>query len=141
MNHPNKIYIISEDFVLSVILRKILKAHFKKHDIYSLHLFSDVKSIKSTEVIDLILLDDLLSGAASHEVVNTLRLEKKIKCPIYYLSNIESNEEKKAIYRGVTYFFQKPFNPHDIVEHIMKNTNLSIDENFITEKEIIKNIK
>ena len=140
MNQQNKTYIISEDYVLTVILRKILKSSLYRPAIYSLHSFSDVKSIKSGEVIDLILLDDLLSGAASHEVVNTLRLEKKVKCPIYYLSNSESKEEKKALYRGANYLFKKPFKPEDLVQHIMTNTNLPMSKSITTEKEIINSI-
>ncbi len=123
MNEPITIYVISEDVVFKALLNKILKLNLSTPLIVNYNSFSKVKSIVPGVRVDLIILDDVITGSASHEVVNLLRLEKRIPCPIYYFSYAEYEEEKKALYRGANFFFNKPFNPGEIAQHIVYTIN------------------
>ncbi len=140
MSDQFKIYIICEDLVLGVLLNKILNISLHKPVIVYYKSFSDVKSIREGENPGLVILDDIITGSASHEIANILRLEKKIKCPVYYLSNAEYGEEKKALYRGANYFFRKPFNPDELTQHIIDKTSAKPKQVIITEKEIVNKI-
>lgn len=123
MNRTFKIIIICEDLVLNILLKKALTLWLDTFSVVFYNTFSEVKSINPDEDVDLIILDDIITGSASHEIVHILRQTKKIKCPVYYLSNAEYGEEKKALYRGANYFFKKPFNPEELMQHILEKTN------------------
>jgi DNA-binding response OmpR family regulator len=120
-----KIIIICEDLVLNILLKKALILWLKGATVIFYSSFSEVKSLDPDQNADLIILDDIITGSASHEIVHILRQTKKIKCPVYYLSNAEYGEEKKALYRGANYFFKKPFNPEQLMLHISDNANVS----------------
>jgi len=122
MNKSYKIIIICEDFVLSSLLKKLFTFWIEDASVQFYTSFSEVKSINPGEDVDCIVLDDIITGSASHEIVHILRQKKKIKCPVYYLSNAEYGEEKKALYQGVSYFFKKPFNLQELMRHIIGNT-------------------
>ena len=128
MNKPFNIYIISEDNVLNALLGNLLKMGLSSSVVSYYKSFSAVKSIEENAVVDLVILDDIITGSASHEIANILRQKKKIRCPVYYLSNAEYGEEKKALYSGATYFFKKPFNPEEIIQHIIEKTKTKIPE-------------
>jgi DNA-binding NtrC family response regulator len=112
-----KILIISEDFVFITVMHRILNNHFPSAKIHHFQSFADIKNILFREKADFIILDDVITGAASHEVVSYLRLEKKIISPIYYFSNTEYHEEVKALERGANFFIKKPFNPDNTIDH------------------------
>ncbi|MBS3770886.1 MAG: response regulator [Bacteroidales bacterium] len=122
MNEPFRIIIICEDLVLNALLKKAFKLWIESASVVFYNSFSEVKSISPDITIDLIILDDFITGSASHEILHILRQRKKIKCPVYYLSNAEYGEEKKALYQGANYFFKKPFDPEQLMKHITEKT-------------------
>ena len=122
MSGPFRIIIICEDLVLDVLLKKALKLWLETASVVFYTSFSEVKSMSPGVHVDLIILDDVITGSASHEIVHILRQKKKIKCPVYYLSSAEYGEEKKALYRGANYFFKKPFDPEQLMQHIIEKT-------------------
>jgi DNA-binding response OmpR family regulator len=109
--------VISEDAIFSAVLYRFMLNNCLDVVIKNCRSFSEVKSLHPKEKIDVIFLDDTISGAANHEVVSFLRYDKQILAPVYYFSNVES-EEKKALQRGANFFFKKPFNPEIILNHI-----------------------
>lgn len=109
--------VISEDTLFSAVLYRFMLNNCKEVAIKNCRSFSEVKSLQPKERIDIVLLDDTISGAANHEVVSYLRHDKLILAPVYYFSNVEI-EEKKALQRGANYFFKKPFNPETVINHI-----------------------
>lgn len=125
MDGSFKIAIICEDLVLNSLLRKSLSLWMEAASVDYYTSFSAVKAIKPGLAVDCIILDDIITGSASHEIVHILRQKKKIKCPVYYLSNAEYGEEKKALYQGASYFFKKPFHPRELLHHIVDNTETS----------------
>ncbi len=122
MNAPFRIIIICEDLVLNSLLKTAFKLWIETAYVVFYNSFSEVKSISPDIKADLIILDDLITGSASHEILYILRQRKKIKCPVYYLSNAEFGQEKKALYQGANYFFKKPFHPEHLMKHITEKT-------------------
>lgn len=126
MNKSFKIVIICEDLVLSDLLKKSLDLWIEASAVQFYSSFSEVRAINQGLNVDCIILDDVITGSASHEIVHILRQKKKIKCPVYYLSNAEYGEEKNALYQGASYFFKKPFNPQELMPHIIRNAKDSL---------------
>ncbi|MBS3775457.1 MAG: response regulator transcription factor [Bacteroidales bacterium] len=122
MNEPFRIIIICEDLILNALLKKAFKLWIENASVVVCNSFSGVKSISPDITTDLIILDDFITGTASHEILHILRQKKKIKCPVYYLSNVEYWEEKKVLYQGAHYFFKKPFDPEHLMKHISEKT-------------------
>jgi DNA-binding response OmpR family regulator len=113
-----KIVIISEDYIFSNIIQGLINIHIDPAIVIIYESFSAAKSISNYDSIDVIIIDDKITGTASHEIEAYIREEKRISCNIYYFSNDEYEEEQKALERGANYFFKKPFKPQDFIEHI-----------------------
>ncbi|PWD97922.1 response regulator [Marinilabilia rubra] len=141
MNRSFKIFIICEDVVLNNLLKKSLDIWMEVASVQFYTSFSEVKAINPGENLDCIVLDDIITGSASHEIVHILRQKKKIKCPVYYLSNAEYGEEKKALYQGASYFFKKPFDPQELMRHIAGNTKARATMNVPNNASQIKSIE
>lgn len=113
-----KIVIISEDYIFSNIIQGLINIHINPAIVIIYESFSASKSISNYDSIDVIIIDDKITGTASHEIEAYIREEKRISCNIYYFSNDEYEEEQKALERGANYFFKKPFKPQDFIEHL-----------------------
>ena len=118
MKNIPKIVIISEDYIFSNILQGLINIHINPAIVIIYETFSAAKSISNYDSIDVIIIDDKITGTASHEVQAYIREEKKISCNIYYFSNDEYEEEQKALERGANYFFKKPFKPQEFIDHL-----------------------
>ncbi|MCK5028375.1 MAG: hypothetical protein KAR57_01985 [Bacteroidales bacterium] len=68
--------------------------------------------------IDIIILDDSISGTAHYEVITHVRTVKEIVAPIYFFSPADYIEEQ-AYSNGVNFFFKKPFEPKTVINHII----------------------
>ena len=112
-----KVLIISEDVVFSSILRRFMRNHFDFMVLQQCDTITCVKSLTMPEKIDVVLLDDVLMGTATHEVVNFLRYTKKVIVPVFYFSH-SVFEEENALQQGANYFVHKPFEPDYIVKKI-----------------------
>ena len=108
--------IISEDVVLVSILRRFICNHFHKVIIEARSSFAEVKSLPVKYEVDLVFIDDSITGTANYEVISLLRYEKVVKAPIYYFSNADT--EERALTKGANYLFPKPFNPNKLMNHI-----------------------
>jgi DNA-binding response OmpR family regulator len=75
-----------------------------------------VDNISENENIDLILVDDLIIGTSSFELISFLRANKKTCSPIIYFGINEHGNEKKAIKLGANFFVHKPFNPDGMLK-------------------------
>ena len=108
--------IISEDVVLVSILRRFLLNHCHRVTIEARYSFAEVKSLPLKYEVDLVFIDDSITGTANYEVISHLRYEKEVKAPVYYFSNADT--EERALAKGANYLFPKPFNPNELVNHI-----------------------
>jgi CheY-like chemotaxis protein len=109
--------IISENEVFSSVLQRHLLNRFKRPHIKRYDSFASLKGIEQNEDVDVILLDNSISGAANYEVITYLRLKKSITTPVIYFSNIE-NDLTKARQKGANLFFIKPFIPAEVIKEI-----------------------
>ena len=122
MESHNKpiIVIFSINLVFIQIIERIMEKAEVKHTLLVLTSFSDTKKISSHDTISLILVDDLVIGTSSLELIYNLRLGNKILCPIIYFGVSEHDGEKKSMSSGASHFIVKPFNP-SIVLPIIQN--------------------
>ncbi len=122
MESHNKpiIVIFSINLVFIQIIERIMEKAEVKHTLLVLTSFSDTKKISSHDTISLILVDDLVIGTSSLELIYNLRLGNKILCPIIYFGVSEHDGEKKSMSSGASHFIIKPFNP-SIVLPIIQN--------------------
>ena len=120
MESHNKpiIVIFSINLVFIQIIERIMEKANINHTLLVLNSFSDIKKISKHDTISLILVDDLIIGTSSYELINNLRLVNKISCPIIYFGVSEHNGEKKSILSGANHFIIKPFKPDCVVPMI-----------------------
>ena len=83
--------------------------------------FSDANDLQALYSPDLILVDDVINGTSSYELISFLRLNQQVLAPILYFDVAAYDGEKKALSIGASHFFQKPFHP-DEVSLAMKDT-------------------
>ncbi len=118
--NTNVIVVFSINLVFIQIIERIMEKAEVKHTLLVLNSFSDTKKISSHDTISLILVDDLVIGTSSLELIYNLRLGNKILCPIIYFGVSEHDGEKKSMSSGASHFIIKPFNP-SIVLPIIQN--------------------
>ncbi len=119
-NTPN-IILFTCDIVLSEIIKKLLEKCFSEVKFKVFDSFSEANELSKNDDIDLVLIDDLIIGTSSYELISFLRENIKIKCPIIYFGVKEHDSERKAILIGANYFINKPFNPEQAIELFKSN--------------------
>lgn len=115
------IYIISEDPVFTTSLEVMFKYYRKKIIIKK---FDTLKKVTDTVIDispDLIIVDEIVSGAAIFEVISYLRHTKRVTSTIFYFGQDIHDIKTKALRRGANYFYPKPFNPRTVVYEIVNN--------------------
>jgi len=123
-NKKIKIYIISEDLIFIQLIKFMLNHYVSDTDIEEFNTFSELLNSENTIAPDLILLDDIISGATIMEVISYLRLTRKLLSTICFFSVDVYDIKTKAIARGINYFYEKPFNPKIAIKDIAQNMNL-----------------
>lgn len=123
------IYIISEDLVFVRLMEVMLKHFSTNPEIKKFHSFIELKDARIDKHPDLIILDDIVSGAASFEVISFLRLSKRIISTICFFGDDIYDIKENAIKRGANYFYNKPFDPKAVVNEIVSNLNLLPENN------------
>ncbi len=119
------IFIISEDYIFFAILNQFFKLEFPDCTIKGCSSFAEVQNNIKSHTPDLIISHGVMSGVASFEIVNYLRIEKKLKVPIFFVSEVRVHSfQLKAFEVGVNDFFEKPFDPYEIKEYISQALNL-----------------
>lgn len=116
-----QIGIISEDIIFIKLLETFL---LKKSTDITITCFSSYAQITKeidNYALDIILIDGIMSGAASFEIMVYLRYTKKIICPFYFFSQVGQEFFKtKAFYSGANRYFEKPFDHHAVTNEILK---------------------
>jgi DNA-binding response OmpR family regulator len=115
----HQIAIISENIIFTKLLDSYLRRKVSKCLIIQFSSFPDIKEIIDRTDFDLIIVDGIISGVASFEIVNYLRHDKKVICPIYYFSDAHNDFFKiKPYITGVNYHYKKPFDAHAVTNEI-----------------------
>jgi len=118
MNTPLTILIFTDDYAFTEIIKRIFENSNLNYHISAFNSYFDADKLSTKDKIHLILVDDLIIGTSSYELVAYIRQQKKIICPIIYFGTSEHNSEKKAIISGANLFINKPFDPTDVAKHI-----------------------
>jgi DNA-binding response OmpR family regulator len=106
------VVIISKDIIFINLMQAMLWHKLPACNIFQFSSFPEVKDKIEGDMFDFIIVDGMVSGVASFEIVNFLRIEKKITTPIYFFSEVHSESFKsKAFETGVSNYYEKPFDP------------------------------
>lgn len=116
-----KIYIISEDLVFIQLIELMIRHYAANSTIQVFKSFVELTENDYSESPDLIILDDIISGATSLEVTSYLRLSKRLISKISFFSHNVYGVKTKAFARGINYFYSKPFDPQTVVKQIINN--------------------
>ena len=117
-----QIAIISENIIFFKHLRTFLNRKMPECAILQFSLFPYIKEKIDEGTFDLIVVDGIISGVGSFEIINYLRLEKKISSPICFFSDVRTDNFKaKAYESGVNYYYEKPFDPHVVTNDIVSS--------------------
>jgi len=117
--------IISEDYIFYAILNQFFKLEFPDCHVNGCSSFAEVQMCIKNRIPDLIISHGVMSGVASFEIVNYLRIEKKLKMPIFFVSEVRVHSfQLKAFEVGVNDFFEKPFDPYEMKEYIRQALNM-----------------
>ncbi len=118
MNTPLTILIFTDDYAFTEIIKRIFENSNLNYHILAFNSYFDADKLSTKDKIHLILVDDLIIGTSSYELVAYIRQKKKVICPLIYFGTSEHNSEKKAIISGANLFINKPFDPTDVAKHI-----------------------
>lgn len=126
MNEYTKIALFSDDFVFIEILKRIFEKLEIKVQFTVYKLFTDAEHVLKNQKFDLILVDNLIVGRSSYELIYFLRINQKISCPIFYFGVTDYQGDKRSLLIGANVFINKPFKPEDVtknIQEILKNKN------------------
>ena len=110
--------IISEDIVFNEIIHRLICYNTEGVNFKSFQSFTKLKKLPKETKVDIIILDDSISGAAHYEVITHLRYAKEIVAPIYFFSSTDYIENQ-AYSNGINFFFKQPFDPITVTNHII----------------------
>ena len=119
--------LISEDIVFNEIIHRLICYNVNEVNFISFQSFTKLKKLPEHTKVDIIILDDSISGTAHYEVIAYLRLVKEIEAPIYFFSPADYIE-KQAYSNGVNFFFKKPFEPKTVIDHIVSTIQTIIQK-------------
>jgi len=122
------IYIISQDQVFTNLMLVMFKQFSPDAKIKTFKSLFELKDFEIMTDPDLIVLDNLVEGAASLEVLSYLRQKARLKAAIYYFGEDVYGEKMKVISNGANYFYTKPFHPRIVTYEMVNNWN-SIKQN------------
>ncbi len=115
------IYIISEDPVFTTALEVMFKYYQNSILIKKFTSLTEIRETAITINPDLIIVDEIVEGAAIFEVISYLRDTKRVTSTIFYFGEDVHDIETKSLRRGANYFYKKPFNPRTVVYEIVHN--------------------
>lgn len=115
MGLPRHIFVVSGDHVFTELMASMFREFLKESIITKVHSFNVLREVNQLEKCDLLLLGDLIEGARGSEVLEYVRLKRKLVCPIAYFCDNVADLKEKAIRRGSNYCYTKPYKPDGIV--------------------------
>jgi DNA-binding response OmpR family regulator len=124
----HQIAIISENLIFSKLLDSHLKRKLPECLITRFSSFPAIKEKIRRSGFELIMVDGIISGMASFEIINYLRSRKKVICPICFFSDAPNDYFKiKSNKKTVNYHYKKPFDAHrvtnEIANHLVPDQN------------------
>jgi DNA-binding response OmpR family regulator len=116
-----QIAIISENLIFTKLLDSHLKRKLPECLITPFSSFSAIKEKIRRSDFRMIMVDGMISGVASFEIINYLRTRKKVNCPICFFSDVPNDYFKIRAKKGVNYHYRKPFDAGRVTNEIAAN--------------------
>ena len=114
-----QIAIISENLIFTKVLDAHLKRKLPEYLITRFSSFSAIEEKIRSSAFEMIMVDGVISGMASFEIINYLRLTKKVICPICFFSDAPNDFFKIiANKKGINYHYRKPFDANRVTNEI-----------------------
>jgi DNA-binding response OmpR family regulator len=111
----HQIAIISENLIFTKLIDAHLKRKLPECLISRFSSFPAIKEKIRRSAFQLIMVDGIISGMASFEIINYLRHEKKVICPICFFSDAPGDYFKIITNKKtVNYHYRKPFDAHTV---------------------------
>lgn len=114
------ISLISQDIVFVQLMEFLFR---KSLDCPVIEKYYSIVELKKKEEIisDLVVLDDIVEGAASFEVISYLRFNQRFINTICFFGEDDENMRIHSLRKGANSFYKKPFSPEDVVGEIVNN--------------------
>ncbi len=120
-----QIAIVSENLIFTKLLDSHLKRKVPDCSIVRFSSFSGIKEKMHRSEFDLIMIDGTLSGVAGSEIINYLRIRKRVACPICFFSEVPNDHLKIKAKKGINYRYAKPFDARTVTNEIAANLFLA----------------
>lgn len=113
------IVIISHDMLFPKLFEPLLRRKIDDLKIVVCRSVQEIDKVMDDHRADLTLLDAIVEGTPSFEIMRHLRMEKKLITPIFFFPEIQSESYAyKAYVMGASHIIYKPFDPHLITDEI-----------------------
>jgi CheY-like chemotaxis protein len=129
---PRHIFVVSGDHVFTELMATMFRQFQKDSILIKIHSFNALREVNELEKCDLLLLGDLIEGARGSEVLEYLRLKRKLVCPIAYFCDNVAELKEKAIRRGSNYCYTKPYKPDLIVLDLIQKMTSNLKSESIS---------
>lgn len=111
--------ILSDDVVFYNLLSVLISREQIDAEIHRCESYAEINERIKQKKSDLILIDGGLSFTSSFEIIQYLRNNKHIVCPIWYFAEIRTDDHiQKSLELGVSMIYKKPFDPYFITKEI-----------------------
>lgn len=113
------IVIISNDILFPQLFETLLFRKIKELNIILCKTILEIDEHVDPSTCDITILDAILNGVPSFEVMRYLRVDKRIITPIYFFPEIQAERYlHRAYVMGASRIIQKPFDPHILTDEI-----------------------
>lgn len=118
------IVIMSNDILFTQLFETLLYRKIKGVKIVVCKSIQEIKEKVLVDSASLGLLDSILNGISSLEVIRYLRMERHIVSPLFYFSDIQIEAYTyKAYEMGASRIIHRPFDPNVITDQIVELIN------------------
>lgn len=127
-----KILIVEDDTDINRLLGKILR----EADYITIPAYSgtEARLLLEREMPDLIMLDLMLPGISGEELLQEIRIIKRLHIPVLVLSAKNSLHDKVALLKnGADDYITKPFEPEEVIARVQASLRRSGKDNLADE--------
>lgn len=127
-----KILIVEDDTDINRLLGKILR----EADYITIPAYSgtEARLLLEREMPDLIILDLMLPGISGEELLQEIRIIKRLHIPVLVLSAKNSLHDKVALLKnGADDYITKPFEPEEVIARVQASLRRSGKDNLADE--------
>jgi len=115
---------MSNDILFPQLFETLLYRKIKGVNVIVCKSIQEIKEKVPVHSANLGLLDSILNGISSLEVIRYLRMERRIVTPLFYFSDIQTEAYTyKAYEMGASRIIHRPFDPNVVTDEIVELIN------------------